>query len=53
MVDMFFYPTYLRYFKKHPRLRMVAATMAAACAGNAIFHFLRDILWRNWAGRPL
>ena len=43
MVDMFFYPTFLRYFKKHPRLRMVTATMAAACAGNAIFHFLRDI----------
>jgi D-alanyl-lipoteichoic acid acyltransferase DltB (MBOAT superfamily) len=43
LVDMFFYPTYLRYFKKTPRLRMVAATMAAACVGNAIFHFLRDI----------
>jgi len=43
LVDMFFYPTYLRYFKKHPRLRMAAATMAAACAGNALFHFLRDL----------
>jgi len=43
LVDMFFYPTYLRYFKKHPRLRMAAATMMAACVGNAIFHFLRDI----------
>lgn len=42
LVDMFFYPTYLRYFKKHPRLRMAAATMMAACAGNALFHFLRD-----------
>ena len=43
LVDMFFYPTYLRYFKKHPRLRMATATMMAACAGNAIFHFLRDV----------
>jgi hypothetical protein len=57
LVDMFFYPTYLRYFKKRPRLRMAAATMAAACAGNAIFHFLRDISfvgelgwWRAIAG---
>ena len=57
LVDMFFYPTYLRYFKKHPRIRMAAATMAAAFAGNAIFHFLRDISsvaelgwWRAIAG---
>ncbi len=57
LVDMFFYPTYLRFFKKHPRLRMAVATMAAACAGNAIFHFLRDISfvaelgwWRAVAG---
>jgi hypothetical protein len=57
LVDMFFYPTYLRYFKKHPRMLMAAATMAAAFAGNAIFHFLRDISfvaelgwWRAIAG---
>ena len=57
LVDLFFYPTYLRYFKKHPRVRMAAATMTAAFAGNAIFHFLRDInyveelgWWRSIAG---
>jgi len=57
LVDMFFYPTYLRYFKKHPRFRMAAATMMAACVGNAIYHFLRDISlvaelgwWRAIAG---
>jgi hypothetical protein len=57
LVDMFFYPTYLRYFKKYPRLRMAFATMAAACAGNAIYHFLSDISfvaeigwWRAIAG---
>jgi hypothetical protein len=42
LVDMFFYPTYFRYFKKHPRLRLFFATMAAACFGNVLFHFLRD-----------
>ena len=57
LVDLFFYPTFLRYFKKHPRLRMAAATMMAACVGNAIFHFFRDISlvvelgwWRAIAG---
>ncbi|MGO4880605.1 MAG: hypothetical protein ACLP59_07265 [Bryobacteraceae bacterium] len=57
LVDMFFYPTYLRYFKKHPRLRLAAATMMAASVGNAIFHFFRDIpvvaevgWWRTIAG---
>ena len=43
LVDLFFYPTFTRYFRKYRRLRMVAATMAAACFGNALFHFLRDI----------
>ena len=53
LVTFFFYPTYFRYFKKHPRLRVFAATVAAAGFGNALFHFLRDIdfivqegLWR-------
>jgi D-alanyl-lipoteichoic acid acyltransferase DltB (MBOAT superfamily) len=57
LVDMFFYPTYLRYFKKHPRVRMAAATIMAAGVGNALFHFLRDISvvaelgwWRAVAG---
>lgn len=42
LVDFFFYPTFLRYFKKHPRLRLVAATFAAAAFGNMFFHFMRD-----------
>ena len=45
LVDMFFYPTYLRYFKKHARVRMAAATMMAAGAGNALFHFFREITY--------
>jgi hypothetical protein len=43
MADLFFYPTYLRCFKKHPRVRMVVATLMAACVGNCVYHFLRDI----------
>lgn len=43
LVDNFFYPTFLRYWKKNPRLRLVFATMAAAGFGNVLFHFLRDI----------
>jgi hypothetical protein len=43
LVDFFFYPTFLRYFKKHRKLRLVAAIFAAACFGNAFFHFARDM----------
>jgi len=35
----FFFPTYLRYFKKHPRVRVFFATMAAAGFGNFFYHF--------------
>jgi len=43
LVEFFFYPTYLRYFKTRPRLRMFMATMAAAGLGNMLYHFIRDI----------
>lgn len=42
LVEFFFYPTYFRYFKKHPRLRIFCATMMAACVGNIIFHLLAE-----------
>ncbi|HLK34542.1 MAG TPA: hypothetical protein VKT29_15710 [Terriglobales bacterium] len=42
LVDFFFYPTFFRYFKRHRRLRIVAATFAAATFGNMFFHFTRD-----------
>jgi len=42
LVDFFFYPTFLRYWKGHRRLRLVFATFAAACFGNAFFHFTMD-----------
>ena len=43
LVEFFFYPTYFRCFKKHPRLRLFFATLVAACFGNFLYHFLRDI----------
>jgi hypothetical protein len=43
LVDHFFYPTFLRYFRSHRRLRLFFATFSAACVGNLIYHFIRDI----------
>lgn len=43
LVDNFFYPTFLRYFKKWPKVRLFFATLAAAGFGNFLYHFLRDI----------
>jgi hypothetical protein len=53
MVDMFFFPIFLRFFKKRKNLRLAFATFAAAGFGNAFYHFVRDLkyiedlgLWR-------
>lgn len=43
LVDFFFYPTFLRYFKKAGKFRVIAAIFAAACFGNAFYHFVRDV----------
>jgi len=43
LVEFFFYPTFLRYFKKYPNLRLYFATMMAAFFGNFLFHFMLDI----------
>lgn len=57
LVEFFFFPVFTRYFKGHRRLRMFAATMAAATLGNLVYHFFRDYefvaqmgLWRALAG---
>jgi hypothetical protein len=42
LVDFFFYPAFLRYWKKHRRLRLAFATFAAAFVGNGFYHFTRD-----------
>lgn len=53
LVDFFFYPTFLGYFKHSPRLRMFAAVMAAAFIGNFYYHALMWLAWGEaslWSG---
>jgi hypothetical protein len=40
LVDLFFVPTYRRYFKTRPVLRLIVATTAAAGVGNFLVHVL-------------
>lgn len=42
LVDFFYYPAFMRYFKKHRRLRMVFATFVAIAFGNSFYHLTRD-----------
>ena len=42
LATFFFYPTYLRFFRSRPRLRLFVATVMAAGVGNFLFHFYRD-----------
>jgi D-alanyl-lipoteichoic acid acyltransferase DltB (MBOAT superfamily) len=43
VADFFFYPVYMRCFKKHPRVRILFATWVAVGLGVPLFHFVRDI----------
>ncbi|MCU1241683.1 MAG: hypothetical protein JWO71_2409 [Candidatus Acidoferrum typicum] len=43
LVDFFFYPIFLRCFRKNQKLRLVVSIFAAACFGNAFYHFSRDL----------
>lgn len=57
LVDMFFYPVFLNFFKTRKKLRLAFATFAAAGFGNAFYHFVFYLifiaklgLWRALAG---
>ena len=41
LVEFFFFPTYVRYFRARPQLRRFAAVFAAAFVGNLYYHFLQ------------
>ena len=41
LVEFFFFPTYLRYFRTWPRVRMLVAIFAAAFVGNMYYHLLQ------------
>lgn len=40
--DFFFFPTFQRCFKKHPRLRIAFATFMAAFVGNILFDVISE-----------
>lgn len=40
LASIYFYPIYLRFFKRHPRLRLAFATFMAAGVGNFFLHFI-------------
>ena len=42
LVHVYFYPAYVRWFKRHPRLRLAFATFMAAGVGNFLFHFMLE-----------
>ena len=51
LVELFFYPAFYRSGWASPRMRMLVAVFAAAFAGNAYFHLIRDyeiVLAADW-----
>jgi hypothetical protein len=42
LVEFFFFPTYVRYFRQWPKLRILAAVFAAAFVGNMYHHLLQE-----------
>jgi hypothetical protein len=56
LVDFFYYPAFLRYWKGYRRLRTIFATFAAVFFGDSFYHLTRDWpflrnegLWRGLA----
>lgn len=50
LANVYFYPTYVRWFKRHPRLRIAFATFVAAGLGNFFSHFLLEnyrVAWED------
>jgi hypothetical protein len=43
LVDFFYFPTFVRYFKKHRRLRTIFATCVTILFGDAFYHLTRDV----------
>jgi len=42
LVDFFFYPAFVRFFRTNIKLRIAFATLCAAGLGNFLFHFMRE-----------
>jgi len=43
LVTFFFFPAFFKQSPRFPRLRLAIAIFAAACFGNAFYHFTRDL----------
>ncbi len=43
LVDVFYYPAFVRYFKKWPLLRRNFAVFSAVFLGNLYYHFFRSV----------
>jgi hypothetical protein len=42
LMNLFFFPTFVRYFKSSPRMRLLTAVFAAAFFGNLYYHVIQD-----------
>lgn len=51
LVEFFFFPAYLRWFKRRPRLRIFTAIMVSVLVGNLYYHIVRDL--EDYASRGL
>ena len=43
VADFFFFPVYMRCFRRSPRIRTLFATWVAVGLGIPLFHFIRDV----------
>ena len=47
LAEFFFFPTFVRRFRHHPRLRIAASTFAAAFVGNMYYHTIEQPAFLN------
>lgn len=45
LVRAFYYPVFFRFFKRHPALRIITATMASVAVGNLIWGHLSEAMF--------
>jgi len=50
LVQAFYFPVFLRFFKRRPLPRIFFATLVAACFGNFLYHMLFELL--TWGSKP-
>lgn len=50
MVEFFFYPTFAKWFRRQPRLRLFAAVFMAAFVGNTYYHAMRKMEYFAYNG---